>query len=138
MKNLENILLENKHCTQEEIDQALSIQMEYGGQIGNILLNLGTISDKTLIETIVQQYSLKLFSEASIDKLERLSIDNININFLNEDIYEGILKSIENSFDKETLVGIYKDEKLNSFMRTSFRYFPIAMIDTLWTRTTER
>lgn len=84
MKNLESILLENNFCTKEEIDQAISIQNEYGGNIGNILLNLGAISDKTLIETIAKQYSLKLFSEASIEKIEKLHLDNISLSFLNE------------------------------------------------------
>lgn len=92
MKKLENILLDSKQCTQDEIDQAYSIQKEYGGQIGNILLNLGAISDKTLVEAISQQYSMKLFSETSIEKVKKISIANISLNFFNENsiypIYE--------------------------------------------------
>ncbi len=84
MKKLETILLESKKCTQEEINQAYSIQEEYGGQIGNILLNLGAISDKTLIESISKQYNMKLFSDLSIEKIEKISIDNISINFFEE------------------------------------------------------
>jgi len=92
MKNLETILLENKSCSQTEIDQAYSIQSEYGGLLGNILLNLGAISDKTLVDAISQQYSIKLFSEANIEKIEKMSLDNISLNFFNENaiypIYE--------------------------------------------------
>jgi len=92
MKNLETILLEGSKCSVEDIEQALSIQKEYGGTIGNILLNLGSISDKTLIEAISKQYSLKLFLDANLSKIEKISIKDVPISFLNENaiypIYE--------------------------------------------------
>jgi len=92
MKKLETLLLANNNCTQEDIDQAYSIQKEYGGTIGNILLNLGSISDKTLIETIAIQYNLDLFANEQIEKITRIAIKNIPLSFLNENeiypIYE--------------------------------------------------
>ena len=115
MKNLETILLETKKCTQDEIDQAYSIQKEYGGQIGNILLNLGAISDKTLIDAISIQYSMKLFSDANIEKVEKMSIDNISLSFLNENsiypIYETekYIAFATNSPLKVTILSIIKN-----------------------------
>lgn len=131
MKNLENILLNSKKCTQDEINQACSIQLEYGGQIGNILLNLGAISDKTLIDAIAIQYSMKLFSEAKIEKIEKMPIDNISIDFFNENsiypIYETesyiafatssplkvtILSIIKNLTSKDIELYLTTDEEL--------------------------
>ncbi len=84
MQTLENILLESKKCTQKEIDQAYTIKKEYGGNIGNILLNLGAISDKTLVESISKQYSIKLFSSLKIDKIQKMDIENIASSFFEE------------------------------------------------------
>ena len=92
MKKLETILLEHQQCTQEDINQAYSIKKEYGGQIGNILLNLGAISDKTLIDAISKQYSMKLFSDLHIEKLEKISIENISLSFFNENSIYPIYK----------------------------------------------
>lgn len=84
MNKLEDILLSNNACSSKDIEQAYSIQKEYGGNVGNILLNLGSISDKTLIQTVAEQYSLKLFYDTSIEKIEKLNIKNISLDFLNE------------------------------------------------------
>jgi len=84
MNTLENILLSNDECSKEDIQQAYSIQKEYGGTLGNILLNLGSISDKTLVESVAKQYELKLFCDANIEKIEKINMDNISISFLNE------------------------------------------------------
>jgi len=84
MKKLETLLLANNDCTQEDIDQAYSIQKEYGGTIGNILLNLGSISDKTLVEAIAIQYNLELFANKKIDKINKIIVKNIPLSFLNE------------------------------------------------------
>ena len=92
MKNLETILLQDGDCAEDDIKQAYSIQKEYGGSIGNILLNLGSISDKTLMEAIAKQYDLKLFVDASLSKIEKIPIKDVSTSFLNENaiypIYE--------------------------------------------------
>ena len=84
MKSLEDILLEHKHCSKKDIEQAFSIQKEYGGSIGNILLNTGTISDKTLVESICKQYNLTRFDEASYKKIDKILLQDIPINFFSE------------------------------------------------------
>jgi general secretion pathway protein E len=131
MKQLENILLESKLCTQEEINQAYSIQKEYGGQLGNILLNLGAISDATLISAISQQYSLKLFSELELEKLEKLHIKNIATTFFDENsifpIYETdkyiacattsplkvtVIATIKNLTSKDVVLYLATDEEI--------------------------
>ncbi|MEA2019436.1 MAG: GspE/PulE family protein [Campylobacterota bacterium] len=84
MQSLEDILLKNNNCTQSDIDQAYSIQKEYGGMLGNILLNLGAISDKVLIETLSIQYDFELFVNLSLEKIEKINIDNLSISFFYE------------------------------------------------------
>lgn len=131
MKKLETILLELNACTQEEINQAHLIKKEYGGQIGNILLNLGAITDKILVKAISQQYSLKLFSEANFEKIEKLHIRNIPELFLNQNsiypIYEKndyiafatttplkitVLSAIKNLTNKNIELYLTTDEEL--------------------------
>jgi len=88
MKKLEAILLENGSCSEEDINQAYSIQKEYGGQIGNILLNLGAISDTVFVEAMAKQYSMELFRNFEIDKIVKIHIKGVAENFFYEnDIY---------------------------------------------------
>lgn len=92
MKKIENILLEAKECTQDDINQAYAIQKEYGGQVGNILLNLGVISEKTFIVALSKQYGVKLFSDLNLEEVEKISIESITEVFFSENniypIYE--------------------------------------------------
>jgi len=83
MQKLEEILLQNGYCSQEEIEQAYSIQKEYGGQLGNILLNLGAISDSLYIKTLAQQFNLELFSSYN-GEIEKIEIEGINNEYFNE------------------------------------------------------
>ena len=62
-QTLEDILLDNGTCSSEDIAQANSILEEYGGNLGNILLNLGVISEDTLIGALAKQYNLGLLKE---------------------------------------------------------------------------
>ena len=82
MKSLESILLDRKNCTQADLDQAESIQKEYGGKIGNILLNLGVISDIALIEALSIKYGLKLYKNLKLESIEKIELKNISYDFL--------------------------------------------------------
>ena len=61
MQSFEELLLSEEKCTREDIDQAYTIRKEYGGQIGNILLNLGAISDTVYVDVLARQYGFELF-----------------------------------------------------------------------------
>jgi len=80
MKKLEDILLELGACTQEDITQARSIQEEYGGHIGNILLNLGAISDTVYVNALAKQYGFLLFSDFE-EKVELVTAKEVNIDY---------------------------------------------------------
>jgi general secretion pathway protein E len=82
MKKLEDILLENHHCTQEEIEQAYAIQKDHGGELGNIFLNLGTISDDVLISTLSEQFGYKQFSSLKKEEVERILLEDVQPEFL--------------------------------------------------------
>jgi len=83
MQNLEDILLELKVCTTKDIEQAYSIQKEYGGNIGNILLNLGVITDQILVDSLCQLYHLSRFSELDM-KPQKLEVKNLSTHFFIE------------------------------------------------------
>jgi general secretion pathway protein E len=84
MKRLEDILLDNAHCTQEDIEQAYSIQRDHGGELGNIFLNLGIISDDVLISSLSEQFGYKLFSSLKKEEVERIFLEEIQPEFLLE------------------------------------------------------
>ena len=87
MKKLEEILLEKGQCSQEDIEQAYSIQKEYGGHIGNILLNLGAISDVTYVETLADQFTLQLFKNYN-KEVGKLTVNDIkNDYFVENELY---------------------------------------------------
>lgn len=131
MKSLENILLENKSCSQAEIEQAITIQKEYGGQIGNILLNLGAISDNSLLEALCEKYSMMLYRDLNLERVEKITLENISLNFLNQNliypIFETdeqiafvttnphkvtVLSTIKNLLSKEILLYLATDEEI--------------------------
>jgi len=87
MKKLEEILLEKGQCSQEDIEQAYSIQKEYGGHIGNILLNLGAISDVTYVETLADQFNIQLFKNYN-KEVVKLTVNDIkNDYFVENELY---------------------------------------------------
>jgi type II secretory ATPase GspE/PulE/Tfp pilus assembly ATPase PilB-like protein len=55
---LGQILLKDTYCDEEAIKRALDIQKGYGGKIGSILLNMGTITEDQLLEALSQQLAL--------------------------------------------------------------------------------
>lgn len=74
MKNLEDILLANGHCTTEDIEQVYSILNEYGGEFGDVFLSLGIVSDDVLIETYIEQLGYKRLTD-----LDKKDLSNENI-----------------------------------------------------------
>ncbi|WP_022851613.1 GspE/PulE family protein [Limisalsivibrio acetivorans] len=52
------ILTERNACTVEDIDKALEVQKSYGGKIGTILMNMGTITEEQLLTSLAEQLSL--------------------------------------------------------------------------------
>jgi general secretion pathway protein E len=131
MAKLEEILLKNLSCNEKEIEQATTIQKDYGGSIGNILLNTGAISDKVLVEALCEQYSLERFSDDLLDKSKKIEIKSIPKDFLNENgiypIYEinkyiafathdplkvSILSTIKKLVSKETKLYLATEEEL--------------------------
>jgi len=95
MKKLEEILLEQGHCTQEDIEQVHSIQKEHGGELGNIFLNLGIISDDVLVDAFSTQFNLKRFSSLKKEEVSRIFLEDVESSFLLEN---GIYPIWENEY----------------------------------------
>ena len=81
LKLFGEILLEKKYITQSELDEALVLQKEIGGKIGNVLLNSGIISESQLIETLSEQLYIPLFSELKLDTRDIIEVKNIPSTF---------------------------------------------------------
>jgi len=112
--NLEKLIIENKLCTRDELDQALSIQKDYGGNIGNILLNLGIISEDDLVHLWSQAYDLNIF-DAEMD-FSHIKLDELNDEFFIENnIYPfelkgNVLKLVSNSPYNASIVAFIEME----------------------------
>ena len=106
MAKLEEILLEEHLCTKEEIEQAYSIQKEYGGNIGNILLNLGAISETTYIETLAKQFHLKLLHSFE-GELKKLKIPSISNNYF-------IVNGVYPLYIEEKKIGVVTHDPLKT------------------------
>ena len=128
---IEDLLLHNKSCTQKDIEQAYSIQKEYGGHIGNILLNLGVISDQILVDALCQQYHLNRLNQLDMQEIQKLVIKDLSTHFFIENkifpLYEtedylalatnnpfqvAVLSIIKQQINKEIKLYLATDEEL--------------------------
>ncbi|HSV96517.1 MAG TPA: hypothetical protein VLM75_06215 [Spirochaetota bacterium] len=60
---LGEMLLENGEITREQLDKALEVQKKEGGLMGIILVNIGFISEKTLVKFLAVQAERVVKSE---------------------------------------------------------------------------
>ena len=130
MQKFEDILLAEKKCTQDDIEQAYSIRKEYGGQIGNILLNLGSISDIVYVEVLAKQYNFKLYrsfsSKPDIISIAGLVTDYFILNNIfpikqdeknlyvvtHNPLQSSALATIESAVKKQLIIYLATEEEL--------------------------
>jgi len=79
-KKLGEILVDANILTQEQLEQALRIQNEKGGKLGNILIDLGLIDERTVADIISKQRN---FLRITLDLSE---IDHSVLNLIPKDI----------------------------------------------------
>jgi type IV pilus assembly protein PilB len=60
---LGEMLLENGEITRQQLDEALEVQKNEGGLLGIILVNLGHISEQTLVRYLAVQAERVVKSE---------------------------------------------------------------------------
>jgi general secretion pathway protein E len=114
MQKLEEILLDKKYCSQEEIEQAYTIQQEYGGHLGNILLNLGAISDSLYIESIAYQLNLELYKNFQHD-IKKIDINGLRYSYFSEnDIYP--------IFQDDKTISLVTHDPLKSAVLTTIKF----------------
>ena len=67
-----------------DIDRALQFQGQYGGLIGSILVNMGIISEETLVQALAIQLGIKTWSELpdTVDFSQQKSVSGLNVSFL--------------------------------------------------------
>ena len=130
MHKFEDILLLENRCTKEDIEQAYSIRKEYGGQIGNILLNLGSISDIVYVEVLAKQYGLELYKsfteEPSVIEVEGIVSDYFVLNNIfpikedekylyvttHDPLQSSVLATIESASKKQLRIYLATEEEL--------------------------
>jgi general secretion pathway protein E len=50
----------------EDLNKAFELQKEVGGDIGQILIQIGTITENQLIEALSQQFNIPLFNGGGV------------------------------------------------------------------------
>uniref|UniRef100_A0A7C4YHP5 Type IV-A pilus assembly ATPase PilB n=1 Tax=candidate division WOR-3 bacterium TaxID=2052148 RepID=A0A7C4YHP5_UNCW3 len=91
-KKLGELLIEKNLVSKEKIAIALKKQKEEGGRLGSILVNLGFISDKQLIDVLSEQFGVPA-----------VDINNIHVD-------ENVLKLIPQNIAEKLLVFPFKRE----------------------------
>ncbi|MEW6620647.1 MAG: ATPase, T2SS/T4P/T4SS family [bacterium] len=66
---LGEMLIESKIITQKQLDEAIELQLKTGERIGNILRNLGYITENDLLETLSQQLGIPRINFSDIGEI---------------------------------------------------------------------
>lgn len=129
-KLLGEILCEMSNCTNEDILNALSVQKEYGGKIGTILLNMGVITEGELLKALSKQLNLEYlenvenidFVDCGIDfdflrtyRIFPYKIDNKTVSVIvNDPLKVEIFSFIERKISKSLIPVITNEENLKN------------------------
>ncbi len=112
MKKIGEILVEKGKVEKTDVERALILQSDNGQKLGKLLLSLGYIAEKDLIEALVEQTGVKAFYGETfpkeIEKVEGLSYDYLKKHILipikkTETTLEVIM---DDPFDFETISSL--------------------------------
>ena len=82
---LGEILIQKYEVDSSDVEKALQFQAKFGGMLGSILVNMGTISEETLVAAVSEQLNLRMlkdFDRSELNFSDRLIEDGINVSFL--------------------------------------------------------
>lgn len=77
---LGNLLIERGLVSEAQIEQGLAIQLETGGRIGEVLVNMGVLDDRSLVD------ALSIFLGVPVSNLRRENIDEDALALIPEDV----------------------------------------------------
>jgi type IV pilus assembly protein PilB len=84
-KRLGEILVEARKLREEDLRKALAEQRKYGEKLGNVLIRMGLLSEKEIMETVSKQLGIpivNLFDADLSDELVRLIPENVAKNHM--------------------------------------------------------
>jgi type IV pilus assembly protein PilB len=64
------ILVDKKYCTEQQVNEALSKQKNFGTKIGETLIKLGYITENQLLESLHEQLDLDVVYERDVAEIE--------------------------------------------------------------------
>ena len=100
-RKIGEIFLSRNICTNEDIAKALKIQKKVGGYLGTILVNLGIISEKDLLEALSEQFNLKIIYDINSQNYDLYVPNGINQDLL---VYYNLVLLKEKNSDKILIV----------------------------------
>ncbi len=117
MKKLGEILIDKGKVEKTDIERALILQKDNGQKIGKILLSLGYITEKDLIDSLVEQTGIKAYYGESFPDIENLEkIEGLSYDFLKSKLIFPLRKT---------------DKTLEVIMDDPFDYETISILETL-------
>ncbi len=78
-KKIGQLLLDNKIITETQLGDALELQKQQGGRVGEILINKGYINEQTLMVYLGKQCGIEYVSLANIAKIPQEVLDIIPV-----------------------------------------------------------
>jgi type II secretory ATPase GspE/PulE/Tfp pilus assembly ATPase PilB-like protein len=81
MIQLDEALLRAGYCKESDLEQARSVQKEYGGRLGHIMLNMGLITEDQLIDSLSECLKLSRLSDIP-ERPQLLRVSKIKPEFL--------------------------------------------------------
>jgi general secretion pathway protein E len=105
--SLEEILTNLFGVKEEELNKAHELQKELGGHIGQILIQIGSITESQLVEALSKQFNIPLFNSERVE-------DEGLVAYLNDKLnYEFLIKNnflpLKIDHDKKTLYAVTND-----------------------------
>ncbi len=114
MKKLGEILIEKGKVEKTDIDRALILQKDNGQKIGKILLSLGYITEKDLVEALQEQTGVKAYFGENFPDVENIAkIEDLSYEFLKNKLIFPLKKTettleviMDDPFDYETIASL--------------------------------
>ena len=120
---LGQVLKEHFSVKDEDLNKAFELQKEVGGDIGQILIQIGTITENQLIEALSQQLNIPLFNGGGVE-------DEGLVAFLGDKLdYDFLIKNnfvpLKIDHDRKTLYAVTNDPlnySISDYVVKALRY----------------
>jgi general secretion pathway protein E len=77
-----NYLIEQRLCTQNDIDNALDVQKKYHTKISTILLNLGVMPEEKMLNALSAFFEVERLNQKDLESITQVNLEGLTLDFL--------------------------------------------------------